>query len=197
MIRGYVISGEFNDSEMYDSEDPNLPICKKCGYKTDYEYISPYFRLTKKVYDVSVTYDGHIIVSQKFKDFCVKKKYQGLEFKELPNGKNFFSFFIRNILPFDTESTNLSFDNYCNICGNYESVTPGIPLVIKDLNSAIAKGFYATDIKFASGNEKNSIYFVGIKTYEEMRKEKFKGIHFLKFDTERSVPWESREQADE
>jgi len=32
---------------------------------------------------------------------------------------------------------------------------------------------------------------IGVKTYEKMKKEKFKGINFLKFDTELSVPWKT------
>jgi len=63
-------------------------------------------------------------------------------------------------------------------------------MVIKNVLEPIKKGFFATDIYLGSRDGKHKIYIVGVETYEEMRKEKFKGIHFLKFDTEQSVPWE-------
>jgi hypothetical protein len=191
MILGYIISGEFNDCNMFSSKDDNLPICKKCGYVTDFEYISPMFKLKKKIYDISETYDSHTIVSNKFKEFCIRNNYKGLEFKELPNDKNYYSFFVRNILLFDIEKAELKFDNYCDECKNYESVTPAIPMMIKGLTEPLKEdGIFATDIHFASGNEKSPCLIIGITTYEKMKKEKFKGMNYLKFDTELSVPWD-------
>ena len=190
MILGYIISGEFNDSYMFNQGDENLPICEKCGYVTDFEYINQLFNLKLEKFDFSATYDGRIVVSEKFKFWCDRNKYGGLEFRELPNNKGYYHFLVRNVLAFDTEKVQLNYESYCDICGNYKSVTPAIPVVIKKLKEPLEDGIYCTDIHFASGNEKSPLIIVGLETYKKMNKGNFRGIHFLKFDTEMSVPWE-------
>jgi hypothetical protein len=188
MILGYIMSGEDNDSYMFDQNDPDLLFCCKCGYVENVECIGKKFKLKKKKYDISETYDGHTVVSERFKEFCDKNGYKGLEFIKIPNN-NFYSFFVRNILPFDTDKRELKYENYCDSCRKYESVTPALPLIIKDLKEPLLNGFYATDVHFGSGNEKSPLMVIGIHTYNKMNEKKFKGIHFLKFDTELSVPW--------
>ena len=75
MILGYVISGKFNDSSMFDDKDNDLPVCEKCGYVTDFEYISKGYILTKTIYDFSECYDSPTIVSKRFKEFCERNGY--------------------------------------------------------------------------------------------------------------------------
>lgn len=45
--------------------------CSQCGYPTKQE-INPEFKLKRKRFDVFNTYDGYLIESQRFKDFCLK-----------------------------------------------------------------------------------------------------------------------------
>ena len=183
MIIGYNIGGEFNDSHMFDADDKNLPICKKCGYVTDYDYVDPNFNLKKEIYDISYTYDGRVIVSLKFKEFCLRNKYLGVEFHELEKNPNYFIFKVNNILKFDTKKRKLNYENYCNICGNYESVTPASPILLQNVSSPLKDGFYATDLHFASGNEKSPLLIIGIETFKKIKKEKFKGIYLFKIES--------------
>jgi hypothetical protein len=183
MIIGYAISPQHNnDSYMFLPSDANLPKCPKCGYVTNFDYISPLFKLNKRKYDVSDTYDLRFIVSLKFKEFCVKNNYKGIEFKKLPNDPGFFKLEVKNIIKFDTEKVKLRYYKYCEKCHNYESITPGYPIFLKGINKKLADGFYATDVHFASANEKSPIFVIGIETYEKMKKEKFKGIFFSKVE---------------
>ena len=114
MILGYIISGEFNDSHFFDSDDKELPLCKKCGYVTDFEYISPIFKLKKRIYDISATYDGRTIVSNNFKKFCEDLNYKGLEFIELPNDKGFYIW--HRILRFCSVDSLKSAGNERRVC---------------------------------------------------------------------------------
>lgn len=182
MIIGYDISCEDNDSQMFPSGDPNWPRCSKCGYTTDFDYISPLFKLGKQLYDISSTYDNKTIVSLKFKEFCLRNKYRGVGFKELPNDPGFFKLEVNNMVKFDAEKAKLRYYKYCDECHSYESVTPGIPIFLKGISKPLGDGFYATDVHFASGNEKGPLFIIGVETYEKMKKEKFRGIVFTKIE---------------
>ncbi len=183
MLIGYAIFAQKdNDSCMFLSSDPNWPRCSKCGYTRDFDYVSPLFKLNKKLHDISSTYDDKEIVTLRFKEFCVRNKYKGVVFKELPNDPGFFKLEVKNIIKFDTEKTKLEHYKYCDKCHNYASITPAFPVFLKGINKPLDDGFYATDIHFASGNEKGPLFIIGIKTYEKMKKEKLKGIFFDKIE---------------
>lgn len=183
VIIGYELDAQYdNDSYMFDPIDPNLPTCQKCGYVTNFDYISPLFKLNKQCYDISYTYDLRLIVSLKFKEFCARNHYKDIGFSGLPNDPNFFRLDVKNIINFDTKKAKLQYYKYCDICHNYDSVTPAHPICLKDVNKPLEDGFYATDVHFASGNEKCPTIIIGVKTYEKMKKEKFKGIVFVKIE---------------
>jgi len=182
MIIGYRMSIYDNDSTMFLSSDPNWPRCPKCGYTTDFDYVSPLFKLNNHMYDISSTYDNKDIVSLKFKEFCDRNHYKRITFKKLPNDPAFFKIEVKNIVKFDTQKAKLKYGEYCAECHNYESITPGLPIFLKGVSTPLGDGFYATDIYFASGNEKGPIVIIGVETYEKMKKEKFRGIVFTKVE---------------
>jgi hypothetical protein len=182
MIVGYILTGNDNGSCFFDKSDKSLPICKKCGYVTDFDYISPNIKLKVIKYDISSTYDNRTIVSNKFKIFCDDNKFTGVLFHELPKNPEFYKMTISNIIKVDTDKSNLRYYKFCDECGNYESVTPAIPVYLKEVKVPLLDGFYATDIHFASGNEKCPLKIVGVNTYEIMRKQNFKGINFIKME---------------
>ena len=187
MILGYFFGGVDNGSYMFDDEDDNIPVCSKCGYVTDFRFVSKTFKLRNTKYDISCTYDNHTIVSKRFKEFCEGNGYHGLEFKELPNNREFYSFIAYNILPFDTDRAKLECIGYCVSCGNYRSISPAFPIAIKDLTSPLGDGIFRTDINFYTGNEKHPLLIIGIETHDKMKRERFKGIYYEEFGTELSA----------
>jgi len=184
MIIGYEINPQNdNDSQMFPSDDSNWPRCPKCRYTINCDYISPLFKLGKQLYDISSTYDNAIIVSLKFKEFCVKNKYKGVEFRKLPNDPNFFKLEVKNIIEYDAKkNAKLEYYKYCDKCNNYASITHARPVFLKGIHKPLNDEFYATDVHFASGNEKSPIFIIGVETYKKMKKEKFKGIIFSKIE---------------
>jgi len=182
MVIGYLLGGNDNDSYIFDTNDKSLPICHQCGYVTNFDYMSPSMQLRVKKYDISSTYDNRTIVSTRFKNYCLDNNYKGMVFRELPRNPGFYLMNINTIIEFDSDRANLIQYKYCEVCGNYESITPGIPVVLKDVDSPLADGFYATNIHFASGNEKGPLFIVGVATYDKLKSQKFKGMNFMKIE---------------
>ncbi len=172
--------GEDNDSFMIDPDDPNIPKCDKCGFVTDYLYISPTFEIVRKVYDFSYTYDNRCIVSNKFKEFCIRFNYSGLKFRKLPNNDDFYYFIVNNIVEVDKVRKKYIYEKYCDKCNNYESITPGTPVFLKNVDQPLVNGFYATDVWAGSCNGKVPDIIVSPDTQKRIKKEKIKGVTFEK-----------------
>jgi hypothetical protein len=179
MIIGYEISGYDNNSYMTGNWNGFLPEiqtiiphCHECGYRVDYRFTNPYFKLRRKTLDFSSTYDGVDIVSLKFKEFCIRNEYKNLKFTKLPLVPNFFQFSVEE----NTLKYNFSFrENLCEKCGQYESVV-GPSLNIDDINEILKDGFYKSDLWFASGNEKSPVIVIAPSTKKKLEKENFKNL---------------------
>ncbi|HEY5463766.1 MAG TPA: hypothetical protein VIJ95_10965 [Hanamia sp.] len=187
MIIGYEITGYDNDSCMTGSCEklfdlPFIPKCSKCGYRTDYRYTNKDFKLKRKTLDFSSTHDGVTIVSLKFKEFCNRYGYDGLEFVELPKTPNFFQFYIKdNIIKYEASFK----EKICHNCGQYESVI-GPSMRLENVLEPLADGFYQSDLWFASGNEKSPVLIISPITKEKLAREGFKNICLTKIEKENS-----------
>lgn len=186
MTIGYSITASDNDSYMCSSCDKvhanmkGLSICAKCGYRTDFEYINKDFKVKKRIYDISYTYDGYCIVSIKFKEACLRAEFSGIDFIDLPNDKEFFYLKSNNVVKFDIEKRETRFENYCHACGNYGAIAGANPAFIKGkLSSDICR----TDIMFGSGNEKHHLLLISSKAKDIVTREKIRGIYFEEIRT--------------
>lgn len=177
MIVCYELFGWNNNSHMTGSceklfpELIDIPKCEVCGYRTDYRYHNPNFKLRKKAYDYSSTYDSVTIVSDAFKKFCEENQYDNLEFIPLAKAPGFFQFYIKgNIIEYTAHRE----ENLCPTCGFYESVIgPGIDL--EKISEPLKDGFYQSDLWFASGNEKSPVEIIAPETFVKLKEKKFKG----------------------
>ncbi len=177
MIIGYDITGPDNRCHIY-FEAAGLQRCAKCGFKLEQTYVNPDLRIRPRTYDFSSTYDNCLIVSRRFKEFCVRFGYTEVICHPLPSDKDFYFLEVKNIIPFDVERGNIRFSNYCDECGNFESITPAYPVFLKNVVEPLKDGFYRTDLVFASGDEKEPLIIVGVETYEKLKREKFHGLYF-------------------
>jgi hypothetical protein len=164
MIIGYEIYGRANASQMTGSceklfPDIKVPQCPVCSYRTDYRVTNPKFILKRKNYDFSFTYDGIIIVSIRFKDFCLSQGYKNFVFVPLPKYPRFFQFYVEgNTIEYKAHQK----ENFCEYCLQYESVI-GAAMNLEKVDNALADGFYQSDLWFATGNEKSPIIVVAPK----------------------------------
>jgi hypothetical protein len=134
---------------------------------------------SKKKFDMSVTYDGFTIVSEKFRLFCLDNKYKGLEFQPLKKETGFFWFKINNTIIFDFESRKTKFLNYDDSFVKYASVHGATPVHLK-VKNILKDGFYRTDIFFGHHESKSPVEIVGIETKNKIKMAGLKGIYFEK-----------------
>jgi hypothetical protein len=193
---GYSISGEDNDSYMCASCDRvfagmhGLRVCPTCNYRTDFAYTSSTFRLSRHTFDLSYTYDGACIVSQRFRDFCVRHGFEALEFRSLPATPGFFHFLVHRTVAFDTETRGTRFERWCATCQCYESVVGATPAFLKT-PEPLPEGFFCSDVLFGSGNAKSALLLVGSGTKTQIEQERFRGITYKEANglTHRSSEW--------
>ena len=174
ILIGYSISGYDNDSYMTGCcdrlfpEAGDVPKCEKCGYRTDYRYTDKNFVLHRKTMDFSYTYDGIVIVSLKFKEFCLRNGYNNLHFIELPKAPNFFQFYVEgNYIEYDAGDKR----KYCDLCGQYYSVCK--PMIkLEKISEPLKDGFYQSNLWFGSGNSKSPLIIIAPETYGKLKIEK-------------------------
>ena len=118
MILGYVVTVPDVECDML--ENLQLEECAKYSNIYDLNLIDSKFKMKGKKYNVACTYDGFIIVSEKFKQFCEREGYAGLEFIVLPNASGFYWFKVDNILEYDVKLRETEFINYNSDCKGFE-----------------------------------------------------------------------------
>jgi hypothetical protein len=170
-----------NDSNMCGSTDRlfdglnGLAVCAKCGYKTDPFYINPAFRVKRRVYDVSYTYDGYQIVSRKFKEACLRAKLTGVGFQELPADSEFFHLKPTAVVSFDGERSHTSFLRRCPACSHFRDIVGLNPACLK---SAPTTDLSRTDLLFGSGNEMHPLIILSETAKDVIQRERLIGIRF-------------------
>lgn len=175
MILGYAIDMPNMDCEML--EDLELEECAKYSNIYDLNIIDPDIKMLGKKYNISSTYDGFEIVSEKFMAFCEKEGYGGLEFIALPNAPGFFWFKINNIVEYDTKARETSFLNYSSTCKGYEEIIGADPVCLKD-KALLGDVFFRTDVCFGSFAGKSPVSLVGEATKKKLLAAGFKEIYF-------------------
>ncbi len=177
MVIGYILYGQDNNLSFFANAPKNI-LCLHCGSCLDTSYYPKYLPLKKEVKDVSFTYDGRLIVSEKFKTFCDEYNVKGIEFFLVNEKPKFYFVSSNRFLNFDVEKRETRFENLCPYCSNYESVIGATPAFLKDIDVSIKEGFYRTDIEFGSGSEKSPLFIIGLRTKKLIMKQHFKGIEF-------------------
>jgi hypothetical protein len=174
-VLGFSISGPDNDSYM-NPDQYEVNICNCLDFVKNRQFhLNPNFKLTKKAYDISYTYDSYLIVSDRFKQFCIENKYFGLSFFEIPNYKAKFLMLVTNIVKFDTDRRGTNFIEFNSDCKEYSEVVGATPVCLKD-NSVLTDGFYRTDIEFGRKYAKAPIIIAGSDTGVKLKAQKFKGL---------------------
>lgn len=177
----YTLGGPDNDSNMCGSADrlfddvADIPVCPVCGYKTDIYFVNPSFRVKRRVYDLSSTYDCYNIASLKFKEACQRLGLSGVEFLSLPSDSEFLVIKPTSTTPFDSESRKTKFESLCAACGFFKEVAGATPAF---LLSQPEKDFSGTDIIFGSGNARGRLLIASDRTKKLLTREKLTGLYF-------------------
>lgn len=155
-------------------------LCVKCGRKLDPGWIRADFRVSNRRRDITCTYDGYTLVSERFRSAWLEWNFPGAKFIELPRDPRFFALEATRILPFDAKAAATRFEEYCRSCRNYRVVVGAYPVRLKGIFEPLSPGLYRTDLAFASGIEQHSLLIVDPQVYMRIRAEKFVGFEFAK-----------------
>lgn len=175
---GYVLSGQDNGTFMFDDDDPALPRCGLCGYKLDFQATNPQYRLGRKGrgWDVGGTFDGQLVVSRRFRDFCVANRIAGINFNSFANEPDFFHAVSNRVLGLDPVKSMLRLSKQCGRCGNFESVVG--PYRRFKVDGSLLPGFYRSDLALASGNEKGYVLVMTPDVRRALEGAGMKGLAF-------------------
>ena len=152
--------------------------CKNCDSCLDRGFAPISIEPSDSNLDAFYTYDGKLIVSQKFKDFCVRQSYSDLIFINVNKLRSLYYFQATNVVRFDAKRSETVLENYCTVCNQYESVAGVSPGYLQNITEPLPEGFFRTDLEFGSGREKEPQIIVGNQTYEKILKEKLQGVEF-------------------
>ena len=152
----YVLSAPDNNAYML-AEGASYPACPTCGLATDREWINPGFKPGDVRLDASYTYDGYLIVSERFRSATQNR---GAQFIELPAAPGFYSLVSDDEVPLDAEKRETVFEQPCERCGRFFVVAGATPAFLK-LAEPLPDRLFRTDIKFGTGNEQAPLTVVG------------------------------------
>lgn len=152
-----------------------IPMCPMCGYKTDLYFVNPSFRVKRRVYDLSSTYDLYDIASLKFKEACQRLRLKGIEFLPIPSEPGFFVIKPTAITPFDSASRKTTFESFCTACGFYKAVVGATPAYLLSEPESDISG---TDVVFGSGNSRGRLLIVTDRAKKLLKAEKLTGLEF-------------------
>lgn len=146
VILGYVISGPDNDSYMYEGVD-GVPACRGCSLVTDSSWLNLGFVLRLRTFDLSFTYDGACIASDRFMKAVAG--LPGLDARPLPSVAGFNLLTASQVVRFDSERRHTRFEDQCDICGRFTAVAGATPAFLLP-GEEVPWGFSRSDVAFGS-----------------------------------------------
>jgi hypothetical protein len=117
----------------------------------------PFYRIKRKRYHLSGSYDGFIVVSQSFKDLYEASNWHGLIFYPIPKNKGFYLTECTETVNVNQMARPVDFEDKCNECGQYMGVYGSIPAYIDATLIQKMKPyiFYRSDLEFGYDYEQS------------------------------------------
>lgn len=162
----------FHDWRFGKSGVPHPATCGMCGRKTRADFVDAAFRVKKRRRDVTATYDGYVIVSQRLVDFGLAHACELDGLVELPGDRGFYWFRPSRTLAFAATTSNP-----CPTCHAFYNVIGPQPVFCQELRGPLAPGFYRSDLEFGSGPEQGPVIVVGAETGDALRRARLSGLH--------------------
>lgn len=154
--------------------------CDVCGELTSkWDELLSHLIIRKRKYDISITYDGVLVVSQRFKSIYEASGLAGLVFRQLPNDPEYFAVTAERVVEFDAERRQTRFIKRCSHCGHYESVVGATPVFLKSGSIVGDSEFVRTDLEFGSGDGKHPLLICGHQAADALSDAKLKGLDLL------------------
>ena len=150
MTIAFALSAPDNGSYMLRGDAPH-PACPTCGMVSDRTWVDPGFTLRTSDFDASYTFDGYLIVSERFRNAVPD---DGLRFLELESLPGFFVLDSQNEVAFDAARRGTKFDRKCGECGRFNVVAGAFPVFLVDA-APLPDVVWRTDVEFGTGDEQH------------------------------------------
>ncbi len=110
----------------------------------------PSYRIKRKKYHLSGSYDGFNIASQSFKDLYDASKWNGLVFYPIPKNKDFYLIECTEMVIINQTKRPIEFEGKCSECDQYIGIYGSIPPYINssEIQKMKPNTFYRSDIEF-------------------------------------------------
>ncbi len=154
--------------------------CPECYSPLDQEFVSRDVRIRMRKDAMDAT--GHVVVSERFRDFCVQNRYE-LAFYEVGKRRKRYELRAKRILRVDVERSQPYLAEFCTRCGNFECYLRGKGLFFENVNEPLPDGFYRTDLIWGCRAGKHPLIVVGVETKRKLVAAGLTGLDF------RSVPF--------
>jgi len=139
----YIIDTPENGSDMLPDDSTGL-VCKVCGMLTKNDYINPAYHIPKRCPDISHTYDGFMIGSERFKQVTESNGFSGVQFVKLVANPSFYVVTLNQMVSM-ARVPDLKMEEYCATCDCHVSVWGKQVVEIPD--NGIANTIYRSDLK--------------------------------------------------
>lgn len=123
--------------------------------------------------------EGHILVTERFREFCLRNGYDDVEFPCVDTRRPLFELRPTRIVDVDVERSEPQFCEFCTRCGNFECYIFGRGLFLRDVNGPLPDGFYRTDLIFGCRAGKHPIVIVAPDTRDKIVIERFSRLYMI------------------
>jgi hypothetical protein len=155
--------------------------CPGCHGPIDLEAVSSRVSVRGKS-DVFYA-DGHIIVTERFRDFCIQAGYHDVEFLLIDKRRPLFELRPTRILDIDIECSQPLLRSFCLRCGNFDCYLEGRATILRDTIKPLEDGFYRTDLVFGCSIGKHPKIIVAAATRKKIEAEGFRRLSFTPIPT--------------
>jgi len=171
---GYSVYGHDNDTFFFEGR-ADVARCDACGHllKKWKERLDG-IPIGNQKYDIGYSYDGVLVVSERFRQLYESSGMTGLRFRPLLGG--FYSVRPVGEVAFDAERRRTKCLNQCPKCGFYEAVIGASPVFLKPGSVVPDNGFRRTDIEFGSGDQKHPLVLCGKPAGAALNKARLRGL---------------------
>lgn len=163
--------------DMSGTSRTGLRRCEACGQLLrKWDEPLEEIRIKKRKYDYSITYDGVTIVSPRFRWCYSSNSLVGLEFRELPDDRDFFAIRPTRVVRYDADTRGTTFDKLCPKCGRFGEVIGATPVFLVSGTSIGENEFVRTDLEFGSADEQSPLVLCGQKSADVLAVAKLRGV---------------------
>ena len=167
-MKYYILGIYDNDSyllEVSKVDRHKYKTCNTCklilNKRTLIESHLPKYRIKKKKYHLSGSYDGFNVVSQEFKNLYEKLNWQGLVFCTIPKNAGFYLIECSEIVQINEKSSSVLFENKCVECNQYMGtyIKGKLSINSNEFQNMKPNTFYRSNLEFGNDFEKGYSLF--------------------------------------